>query len=411
MGWPWSRRDDSKDAAPIPEPQPDPVSSFPANLSIKNLTSWTDSLNKTDWQHYKDPQTWVMPALAVGAALGFSAFYRSYLRRIPNTNHIRPNFFRKRSLLGKVTSVGDGDNFHLFHTPGGRLAGWGWLRKVPSYRKDLKGKTIPVRIAGVDAPEGAHFGRPAQPYSGEALDFLTQYLLGRRVRAYLYRRDQYDRVVARVVVRRFFFFKKDVGIEMLKRGLATCYEAKTGAEFGGREAQYRVAEAKAKAKKRGMWSGGLGRNGVATPTGEMETPRQYKTRMAALDAASAASGGGASATVTVGATTTATSTPSGTTTTTTTTTPPKEMASAAPSTSSTPSPSTASTPSTSSTPASTASTQAKQSATSSASTTAHHTSTPASLSSHNDKNSKSSSGGGNNKASGGWGKGPLPGRR
>ena len=145
MRWPgWSRRDDSKDAVdPIPDAQPDASSSssFPSNLSL-SLTSWTDSLNKTDWQHYRDPQTWMPPALAVGAALGFSAFYRSYLRRIPSTNHIRPNFFRKRSLLGKVTSVGDGDNFHLFHTPGGRMAGWGWLRKVPAYRKDLKGKTV-----------------------------------------------------------------------------------------------------------------------------------------------------------------------------------------------------------------------------------------------------------------------------
>lgn len=113
---------------------------------------------------------------------------------------------------------------------------------------------------------------------------MTQYLLGRRVRAYLYRRDQYDRVVARVIVRRFFFFKRDVGLEMVKRGLATCYEAKTGAEFGGRETQYRIAEARAKSRKKGLWSGQLGRNGVASPTGEIESPREFKTRMAALDA-------------------------------------------------------------------------------------------------------------------------------
>ncbi|OAA64315.1 nuclease domain-containing protein 1 [Niveomyces insectorum RCEF 264] len=279
MRWPGSWGE-SKDNAAAASSSSSSSSSSPSSSSSsfsdipKRMTSWADSLNKTDWRQYKDPHTWIPPALAVAAALGFSAFYRSYLRRIPGTSHIQPRFFRRRSLLGKVTSVGDGDNFHLFHTPGGRLAGWGWLRKVPTYRKDLKGKTIPVRIAGVDAPEGAHFGRPAQPYSGEALDFLTHYLLGRRVRAYLYRRDQYDRVVARVIVRRFFFFRRDVGLQMLKRGLATCYEAKSGAEFGGREAQYRVAEAKAKARKRGLWSGGSG-------PGDLETPREYKTRMAA----------------------------------------------------------------------------------------------------------------------------------
>ncbi|EPE06710.1 nuclease domain containing protein [Ophiostoma piceae UAMH 11346] len=269
-------------------------SSASAGASPAPSVAWDESLNKTNWQHYAEPQAWLPPVLAVAAALGFSAFYRSYLRRIPGTNHIQPRFFRRRSLLGKVTSVGDGDNFHLFHTPGGRLAGWGWLRRVPTYRKELKGKTIPVRIAGVDAPEGAHFGRPAQPYSGEALEFLTHYLLGRRVRAYLYRRDQYDRVVARVIVRRFWFFKRDVGVEMLKRGLATCYEAKSGAEFGGRETEYRIAEAKAKARRKGMWSGSPGRaNETATASsglkaGEVETPREYKTRMATMDTASAA---------------------------------------------------------------------------------------------------------------------------
>ena len=104
--------------------------------------AWDESLNKTNWQHYAEPQAWLPPVLAVAAALGFSAFYRSYLRRIPGTSHIQPRFFRRRSLLGKVTSVGDGDNFHLFHTPGGRLAGWGWLRRVPAFRKELKGKTV-----------------------------------------------------------------------------------------------------------------------------------------------------------------------------------------------------------------------------------------------------------------------------
>lgn len=135
---------------------PSSASSFSQLPPIKQLVSWTDSLNKTDWQHYKDPQAWAPPVLAVGAALGFSAFYRSYLRRIPSTNHIQPRFFRRRSLLGRVTSVGDGDNFHLYHTPGGWLAGWGWLRKVPSYRKDLKGKTVSqAHVAFLFSPHGS----------------------------------------------------------------------------------------------------------------------------------------------------------------------------------------------------------------------------------------------------------------
>lgn len=116
---------------------------------------WTESLNGTDWQHFKDPRNWVPTVLVTTTVLVSLQVYRSYLRRIPGAIHVQPSFFRKRSLFGKVTSVGDGDNFHLFHTPGGRLAGWGWLRSVPQKRPDLKGKTVspptssqPQRIRG-----------------------------------------------------------------------------------------------------------------------------------------------------------------------------------------------------------------------------------------------------------------------
>ncbi|KAJ4290128.1 putative endonuclease lcl3 [Collariella sp. IMI 366227] len=174
----------------------------------------------------------------------------SYLRRFPAPSHITPKFFRRRSLLGKVTSVGDGDGFHLFHTPGGRLAGWGWLRRVPTDRKQLKGQTISIRIAGVDAPEGAHFGHPAQPFASEALRHLEALVLGRRVRCYIYKRDQYERVVATVYVRQppFFFPRKDVGLELLRAGLAVTYEGKTGAEFGGERMERRPMEYKKRMK-------------------------------------------------------------------------------------------------------------------------------------------------------------------
>ena len=57
---------------------------------------------------------------------------------------------------------------------------------------------------------------------------------------------------------------------MLKTGLATVYEAKTGAEFGvGLEEKYRKAEWWAKLRKKGMW---------ASQSKGFETPREYKTR-------------------------------------------------------------------------------------------------------------------------------------
>ncbi len=77
-------------------------------------------------------------------------------------------------------------------------------------------------------------------------------------------------MVGTVWVRRFLF-RRDVGLEMLKRGLATTYEAKSGAEFGGVEEIYRAAESKSKARRRGMWG---------APKDAFESPREYKARIA-----------------------------------------------------------------------------------------------------------------------------------
>jgi len=128
MRWPpWSSKSTSKD-----------------DEGIKPSVSWTDSLNATDWTHYTDPRTVIPTILLTGTTLLLVRLYRSYLRRIPGAANIQPGFFRRRSLFGRVTSVGDGDNFRLFHTPGGRLTGWEWMpgRKVPNKREELKDRTV-----------------------------------------------------------------------------------------------------------------------------------------------------------------------------------------------------------------------------------------------------------------------------
>ncbi len=137
-------------------------------------------------------------------------------------------------------SVGDADNFRLFHTPGGRLLGWGWLRQIPEARKDLaKAGTLHIRLAGIDAPEGAHFGNPAQPYAAEAQAWLTSYVLGRRVRVTLLARDRYERVVCSVKVWRWGI-RRDVSLEMVKAGWAEVY-VNYGAEYGGLETDLKKA--------------------------------------------------------------------------------------------------------------------------------------------------------------------------
>lgn len=216
-------------------------------------------------------ETWVAAGGLTVAALSSFTFYRTYLRRIPQATDIRPSYFRKRSIFGRVTSVGDGDNFRLYHTPGGRLTGWGLLpwRRVPGDKKALKNQTIHVRLAGVDAPELPHFGRPEQPFAQEAHQWLIDYLGTRRVRAYVYKQDQYSRVVATVYIWKGFF-RRDVGLQMLRQGMATVYEANTGAEFGKFEDKYRKAEWWAKTKRKGLWAG--------SKRADFETPGEYKKR-------------------------------------------------------------------------------------------------------------------------------------
>ncbi len=72
---------------------------------------------------------------------------------------------------------------------------------------------------------------------------------------------------------------------MLKRGLATVYEAKTGAEFGDMKASYEFAEWWAKKRRKGMWAAAMagGGKGKGDGTDKWESPRDYKTRMALLE--------------------------------------------------------------------------------------------------------------------------------
>ncbi|KAF8127564.1 hypothetical protein EV363DRAFT_1452177 [Boletus edulis] len=201
---------------------------------------------------------------ALGAASGAGALlaWRRWGMRLSTAEWITPNeLARRRWIRGVVTSVGDADDFRLYHTPG---IGWRWplkLKRVPTKRKDLKDQTIHVRIAGVDAPEGAHYGRPGQPHAEESLTWLRKRILGKTLYCRLIRKDQYGRIVGVPLVPQPFlplFLAKYLGsslaLEMLRAGTATTYE-ESGAETA----------------RRGMW-----KNGV-----NIEMPGEYKKRYAA----------------------------------------------------------------------------------------------------------------------------------
>ncbi|CCF57209.1 hypothetical protein KAFR_0C02160 [Kazachstania africana CBS 2517] len=248
-------------------------------------------------------------ALLSGSLLGAYICFGRYLRQFKSARDIPKYIFRRRWLYGKVTAVGDGDNFHFFHTPGGILGGWGLFRSLPILEKadinfsknsnismvrrfftlrsgkrkkisryylnlaiPLKGKrnlpTVSVRLCGIDAPERAHFGNPAQPFSDEALNWLRYQILGKRIWIKPLSIDQYNRCVARAVYWSWLGGWKDVSLEMINEGMAVVYEAKTNAEFDGREKTYRFCEFIAKAQKKGLWS-----------QKKLETPGEFKKRL------------------------------------------------------------------------------------------------------------------------------------
>lgn len=262
-------------------------------------------------------------SLILGLLGGSFLGYHRYLKQYKTVRDIPTHWFKRKWLYGKITAVGDGDNFHFYHLPGGALGGWGWIRPIPrlepnvinmtnpaprtskkskkswstanlfsngfffsthktriktrsSYYMRLtpqyKGKrnlpTISIRISGIDAPERAHFGNKAQPFSDEALNWLRYQVLGKKVWIKPLSIDQYNRCVARAVYWSWFGGWKDIGLQMIKEGLAVVYEGKTGAQFDGREKLYRLHEFIAKSQRKGLWI-----------QKKVETPGQYKKKI------------------------------------------------------------------------------------------------------------------------------------
>jgi len=215
-------------------------------------------------------------ALGAGSAMGGAFVYRRFFRRLRSSGWVTPDVLkRKQWVRGVVTSVGDADNFRLYHTP---AFGWRWrpikFRWVPSKAKDLTGETIHIRIAGMDAPEAGHFGREAQPYSAESLAWLKSKIEGKTLYCQLVRRDQYSRIVAVVtyppqLLPGTFFRGKNLALEMLSAGWAEVYSL-TGAEYGpeGKE-EHERREEEARKNKRGMWE---------SESGPRESAAEYKKR-------------------------------------------------------------------------------------------------------------------------------------
>ncbi|KAF8836238.1 staphylococcal nuclease [Paxillus ammoniavirescens] len=282
LPWP-ARKDKPHDKAEPPETRI--PSGIPQLLTRQDNSAASPESTNSRWTRVRNfgeqitPYAAVVFALGAASGVGGATAWRRWGKRLRSSEWVTPDVLaRRRWVRGVVTSVGDADNFRLYHTPG---IGWRWplkFRRVPTTSKDLKDKTIHIRIAGVDAPEGGHFGRPSQPYAQESLAWLKNRIEGRTIYCQLIRKDQYSRIVGvPLVPRRFLplFLSKSWGsplaLEMLRAGTVTTYE-QAGAEHGpwGREVFLRL-EAEARANKKGMWKNAE----------SVETPAEYKRRYAA----------------------------------------------------------------------------------------------------------------------------------
>lgn len=137
-------------------------------------------------------------------------------------------------IIGRVVSVTDGDTVKIEHTP------------------YIFGKqTIILRLAGVDCPELAHFGKPEQPLAKKAKHYVEE-LMHKTVMVTIYSRDRYNRFVGNLL-HHSLFRTRNLSLDLLNEGLAVVYHGQ-GAEYGGQKQQMLKLEAKAKQKKVGVWN-------------------------------------------------------------------------------------------------------------------------------------------------------------
>ena len=131
--------------------------------------------------------------------------------------------FGQQSVIhGRVVSVTDGDTLKIL------VAGQELLR---------------VRIAFCDAPERR------QAFGTRAKQAMSELAFGKEIELRQHAIDRYGRTVAQV-----FVDGKDVGLEMLREGLAWVYDRYITEASTEVQETYRKAQEEAKAEHRGLWS-------------------------------------------------------------------------------------------------------------------------------------------------------------
>ena len=125
-----------------------------------------------------------------------------------------------------------------------------WVYDGDTFKAEGHDIEIVVRFMAIDAPEISYRkGEPSQPFSGQSKKVLMDLILNRTVEIEGYGLDRRNRVLAVVSLG-----GKNIGVEMIRQGLAEVYQGKLPDDFDLKE--YRQAEFQAKTARRGMWSQG-----------------------------------------------------------------------------------------------------------------------------------------------------------
>jgi endonuclease YncB( thermonuclease family) len=164
-------------------------------------------------------------------------------------------FHQNNVIFGKVVRVIDGDTIRVKHCRT-RFSN----PSIDKNQKRIYDSTLSIRIYGVDAPElqKRKSDPPSQPFAEEAKELTSNLCLHQKVSLKLLRRDQYGRAVAKVETMRHMktfppFRKKDISIELTRKGLATLYTG-GGAEYDGNKELLESEQEKARKRGRGIWS-------------------------------------------------------------------------------------------------------------------------------------------------------------
>ena len=193
-------------------------------------------------------------------------------------------FKEDRVIYGRVERAIDGDTVRIRHC---RTSFYceDRMKKVPTSGsrrisleppKRIYDSTLSIRLYGVDCPEiqKRKNDPPSQPFGDEAKEYVSNSVLGKKVKVTLLSKDRYKRAIGKVETPRKFilFGQKDLSIELIRRGLATLYTG-GGAEYSNNLDILRTKEADAQKQKRGIWSLG---NEMISPADFKRQQRQQK---------------------------------------------------------------------------------------------------------------------------------------